>query len=674
MDKGEAVDRDAYDRAVREADGEAQPGRRGRRPRERRGDEQDRLRDVHSSPAQRLRGRRASARPRPIWTPIPRSAIGSPSPGATAKYLRPIWPWPDRTSIREPLRRDLAVFADALEGAEVSGGFMNAPSPGIIALFQPNEYYGTRDEYLEALADAMKSEYEAIVEAGLYLQIDAPDLAMGRHIMYKDVSDEEFVERAAVHVEAINRALARCRATGCASTSAGETTRARTTSTSARANRRRLLEGEAGDDPLRGLEPAHAHEWTVWRDARMPDEKILARACSTRRRTSSSTPSWCGEICRYAGHRGRTGSWPERTAVRYLGRLRADRPGHLLGKAPVAGRGSSACVRASPVVVVASAVSGEAFLVGGVRTPFGAMLKPRRCAPDDLAALVLQAVLERSWYAGSSMIDEVIFRREPGRRTTVTSPGWPSSSPGATRAGLRGQPAPRCEQPPGGRLGSPPDPGRRGRRGGRAGGVESMACPRWWCRRPTGGRRRRIADTTLGWRLINRACASSTAARPRSPWVTRPRKSNPGRNHARGVRRLRPALAASDRRGARSWPGISPVAAGKTTVTEDEGAAPDTTAEALAALTPPSVPTASSRRVPRRPTLRRRRRDRGRERGAVEKLGLAPRAGVNRRRRRRAASHHGPRAGALDGRARASRLERCRPRPGRESARPLRRR
>ena len=114
----------------------------------------------------------------------------------------------------------------------MAGAFMNAPSPGIIALFQPNEYYDTLDEYLDAIGEAMKVEYEAIVAAGVQLQIDAPDLAMGRHIMYHDRSDAEFVRSAERHVEAINRALRDIPPTASACTSAGATTRARTTSTS----------------------------------------------------------------------------------------------------------------------------------------------------------------------------------------------------------------------------------------------------------------------------------------------------------------------------------------------------------------------------------------------------------------------------------------------------------
>ena len=115
----------------------------------------------------------------------------------------------------------------------MAGAFMNAPSPGIVALFQPNEYYDSTDEYLNAIAEAMKTEYEGIVEAGFYLQIDAPDLAMGRHIMYRDEPDEVFVERAArPRRRASTRRCATFPPTACASTCAGATTRARTTSTS----------------------------------------------------------------------------------------------------------------------------------------------------------------------------------------------------------------------------------------------------------------------------------------------------------------------------------------------------------------------------------------------------------------------------------------------------------
>jgi len=87
------------------------------------------------------------------------------------------------------------------------GGFMNAASPGVIALFQPNDHYPTQDAYLEALAEAMRPEYEAIVAAGLILQLDSPDLGLGRHMMYKGRSDADYLELIDMHVEVLNHAL-----------------------------------------------------------------------------------------------------------------------------------------------------------------------------------------------------------------------------------------------------------------------------------------------------------------------------------------------------------------------------------------------------------------------------------------------------------------------------------
>ena len=85
---------------------------------------------------------------------------------------------------------------------------MNAVSPGTIAVFQPNEYYPSHETYLEALANAMREEYEMIVKSGLLLQLDCPDLAMGRHTRFKNLSDEEFLRYAELQVEALNHALA----------------------------------------------------------------------------------------------------------------------------------------------------------------------------------------------------------------------------------------------------------------------------------------------------------------------------------------------------------------------------------------------------------------------------------------------------------------------------------
>ena len=86
---------------------------------------------------------------------------------------------------------------------------MNAACPGVISLFLQNDFYPTRDAYLAALADAMKAEYETIVASGLDLQLDCPDLALSRHMLFTDLTDEEFVKVAQSHVEALNHALQR---------------------------------------------------------------------------------------------------------------------------------------------------------------------------------------------------------------------------------------------------------------------------------------------------------------------------------------------------------------------------------------------------------------------------------------------------------------------------------
>ena len=127
--------------------------------------------------------------------------------GGTPTYRRPKCVGPVAPKTLAPLEQDLAHMQAALAKHRPRGGFMNSASPGVIALFQPNEHYATQDDYLEALAEAMRPEYEAIVGAGLILQLDSPDLGLGRHMMYKDRSDAEYLTLIGGHVEALNHAL-----------------------------------------------------------------------------------------------------------------------------------------------------------------------------------------------------------------------------------------------------------------------------------------------------------------------------------------------------------------------------------------------------------------------------------------------------------------------------------
>ena len=127
--------------------------------------------------------------------------------GGTPTYLRPKCVAAVAPTDAAPLAMDLANLLGALDRNFGTRGFMNSAAPGVISLFQPNEYYATQDEYLEALAEAMRPEYEAIVASGLVLQIDSPDLGLGRHTLYKSRSEDEYLSLAARHVEVLNHAL-----------------------------------------------------------------------------------------------------------------------------------------------------------------------------------------------------------------------------------------------------------------------------------------------------------------------------------------------------------------------------------------------------------------------------------------------------------------------------------
>ncbi len=227
--------------------------------------------------------------------------------GTAPRYVRPICRGPVAYVNRDPLERDLARFRAAVDAAGVAGAFVGAPSPGIVALFLPNEHYASTDDYLEALADALKVEYEAILEAGFLLQVDAPDLAMGRHIMYKDRSDEEFVAAAERHVEAINRALRdapgdRVRLHVCWGNYEGphhlDIGLDKIVDVILRAKPRTLL--------FEASNPRHAHEWRVWAEARIPDDVVLAPGVLDTTTNYIEHPELVAErICRFADIVGR---------------------------------------------------------------------------------------------------------------------------------------------------------------------------------------------------------------------------------------------------------------------------------------------------------------------------------------------------------------------------------
>ncbi|KJQ55695.1 cobalamin-independent methionine synthase II family protein [Microbacterium sp. SA39] len=129
------------------------------------------------------------------------------SSGGTPTYRRPCCVGPIAPKTLAPLEVDLRHLRAPVDRHRPTDAFMNAASPGVIALFQPDRYYGDHDAYLEALAEAMRPEYEAIVAAGFTLQLDSPDIGVGRHMMFKDRSDHEYLRVVAQHIEVLNHAL-----------------------------------------------------------------------------------------------------------------------------------------------------------------------------------------------------------------------------------------------------------------------------------------------------------------------------------------------------------------------------------------------------------------------------------------------------------------------------------
>jgi 5-methyltetrahydropteroyltriglutamate--homocysteine methyltransferase len=196
--------------------------------------------------------------------------------GATAQYRRPRCIGPVAVKTLKPVETDIANLNQAVAAAKPHGAFMNAASPGVIALFQPNDFYPTQDAYLEALADALAVEYEAIVRAGIILQIDAPDLAMGRHTLYRNRTVEEFERLAARHIEVLNHALRnvpaeRVRMHVCWGNYEGphhhDVPLERLLPIVIKAKPQGLL--------FEAANPRHAHEWSVFRDYKIPDDKIM---------------------------------------------------------------------------------------------------------------------------------------------------------------------------------------------------------------------------------------------------------------------------------------------------------------------------------------------------------------------------------------------------------------
>jgi 5-methyltetrahydropteroyltriglutamate--homocysteine methyltransferase len=205
------------------------------------------------------------------------------------------------------LDKDISHLQTAASQHGAQEAFMNAASPGVVSAFQPNRFYPTHAAYVEAIAEAMQPEYEAIVNAGLVLQLDCPDLAMARHTGFQDLTETEFLKRAEHQVEVMNNALR---------------------NVPARSLRMHVCWGNYEgphdhDIPLEKVigivlkakpaaiqfeasNPRHAHEWIVWKNTRIPEDKVLIPGVVTSTSNYVEHPELVAQrICQFADIVGR---------------------------------------------------------------------------------------------------------------------------------------------------------------------------------------------------------------------------------------------------------------------------------------------------------------------------------------------------------------------------------
>jgi 5-methyltetrahydropteroyltriglutamate--homocysteine methyltransferase len=212
-------------------------------------------------------------------------------------------------SVREAgaATEDVENLRAAVAGVRAAGAFMSAASPGVVSLFFRNDFYNSQEDYLHAIAEAMRHEYETIANAGMTLQIDCPDLAMGRHIQYASLSVDEFRKRAREHVEALNHALAnippeRVRLHVCWGNYEGphhcDVPLADIIDI--------VFLARASAISFEAANPRHAHEWTLFERVKLPDGKALIPGVIESKSNFIEHPELVAQrIARYANLVGR---------------------------------------------------------------------------------------------------------------------------------------------------------------------------------------------------------------------------------------------------------------------------------------------------------------------------------------------------------------------------------
>jgi len=216
---------------------------------------------------------RSSVAVRAEWADFPEAATRQ---GRAATMARPACNGPIAWKDQAAVMKDIANLKAALSGVQPAEVFMTAASPGVIAHFLQNEYYPSHEAYLAHLADVMKEEYDAISQAGFVLQVDCPDLAMGRHLRFPDLSTAEFLKIAQANLEALNHALRdippdRLRLHLCWGNYEGPHHR----DIPLKDILGIVLKARPQAISFEGANPRHEHEWKVFRQVKLPDDKVI---------------------------------------------------------------------------------------------------------------------------------------------------------------------------------------------------------------------------------------------------------------------------------------------------------------------------------------------------------------------------------------------------------------
>ncbi len=197
--------------------------------------------------------------------------------GGTPSYTRPCCTQELKIKDSLSLTKDINNFKEALKDNNHNEAFMNAASPGVISAFLPNQFYKDDDEYLEKLSRIMSKEYEEIVSSGLHLQLDCPDLALARHMTFKDLTEEEFLKRAEKQIEFLNKSLekipqSKIRMHICWGNYEGPHTH----DVSLEKILPLILKANVKTYLLESSNPRHSHEWQVFENVKLPKDKTIA--------------------------------------------------------------------------------------------------------------------------------------------------------------------------------------------------------------------------------------------------------------------------------------------------------------------------------------------------------------------------------------------------------------